>query len=127
MAERTTQGSGAIVAVFAIACVCALLAMIPARASAAGNTTYCWGTWIHNHNEWCSFGTGVSSMTELVGSGEQHSVCVWAAAGQTQCSGGPLQGVYNTSMAGCTTNCGIPSISNNGFDWNKVFGRVYWS
>lgn len=127
MAETTTQRSGAILAVLAVACVCALLAMIPARASAAGNANYCWGTVLQFHNDYCNSGFGISNMTELVGSGEQHSVCVWAAAGQTECSPGPLQGVYNTSMAGCGTGCGIPSILNNGYSSNKVFGHVYWS
>lgn len=126
MAETTTQRSGAILAVLAVACVCALLAMIPARASAS-EATYCWGTWLQYHNSYCDMREGIPNVTELVGSGEQHSVCVWVAAGQTECSPGPLQGVYNTSMAGCGGGCGIPSILNNGYDWNKVFGRVYWS
>jgi hypothetical protein len=127
MAEATHRPTASLFALLAVAAVCILVAIVPTKASAAGNAGYCWGTWIHYHNEWCTNSAYTPNMTELVGSGEQHSVCVWAAAGQTQCSGGALQGVYNTSMAGCGTGCGVPAISNNGYDWNKVFGRVYWS
>lgn len=127
MAEVATRRGGSLLAFIAIAAVCALAALVPARASAAGNAAFCWGTVLSNHNDWCTNGAYTPNMTEIVGSGEQHSVCVWAAAGVTQCSSGPLQGVYNTSMAGCGTGCGVPAINNNGFSPNRVFGRVYWS
>lgn len=127
MVEAVDRSRGSLLAVLAVAVVCALAAIIPAKASAAGNTTYCWGTWLQNHGDWCTNSIGEPNMTELVGSGEQHSVCVSAAAGVTECSPGPLQGVYNTSMAGCGNGCGVPVISNNGYSANKVFGRVYWS
>jgi hypothetical protein len=116
-----------LLALLAVAISCIALAAIPNRASASGSAPYCSGVWLQNHNDSCNTGYGVPNTYQLVGSGAQHSVCVWDAAGSTQCSGGANQAVYNTSMSGCGGGCGIPSIKNNGFDWNQVYGYYYYS
>jgi hypothetical protein len=113
-----------LMALLAIAASCIALAATPNRASAASNADYCWGVWLHYHNEFCQTGYVPYTYT-LVGSGKQHSVCVWDAAGVTQCSPGPNQQVFNNSMDGCGTGCGVPSINNNGYDWNQVYGHWY--
>jgi hypothetical protein len=114
-------------ALLAVVASCLVVATKPSEASAAGSAPYCSGVWLHNHSEWCTAGYGVPNTYQLVGSGIQHSVCVWVAAGSTQCSPGPNQAVYNTTMAGCGAGCGIPSINNNGYDWNQVYGYYFYS
>lgn len=117
-----------LLALLAVLASCVALTTAPSKAEAAGNAPYCWGVWLQGKNHWCQGPGGGAALTQLVGSGAQHSVCVWALAGRTMCSPGPNQAVYNTSMAGCPHwNCGIPSISNNGYSPNQVYGRAYWS
>jgi hypothetical protein len=116
-----------LVALLAVAATCAVLAMAPTKANAAGSGPYCTGVLLEGHNHWCDAGFGVPNTYQLVGSGLQHSVCVWMAAGSVQCSPGPNQAVYNTSMSGCGLGCGIPSIKNNGYSPNRVYGYFYYS
>jgi uncharacterized membrane protein len=126
MVEALRLRVGLLAALLAVLATCAVASVSPTQASAAGNAQFCWGQWLQSHNQYCHTGFGVSNLTQIVGSGAQHSVCVWAYAGRTMCSPGPLQAVYNTSMAGCGF-CGIPSINNNGYSPNQVYGRFYWS
>jgi hypothetical protein len=128
--HRTTARhvSGLIALLLAIVCTCAVLVAPPSKAqAAAGSGPYCQSVWLHYRYETCMKGSPVNYTTQLVGSGAQHSVCVWTGAGVTQCSAGGFQAVYNTSMAGCAQGCGFPGIENNGNDWNQVWGYYYWS
>lgn len=114
-------------AVLAFLCVVVGHGLRPASAQAAGSGPYCSGVWLQNHGSNCTDGFPRNNVYTLVGSGAQHSVCVFEAAGSVQCSAGANQAVYNSSMAGCGSGCGYPSIYNNGYDWNQVYGYVYWS
>jgi hypothetical protein len=115
-----------LMALVVVACTCAVLGTLSSRAQAApGSGPYCQSVWLHNHGEICTYGVPVNYTYQLVGSGAQHSVRVWMLAGATQCSGGGLQAVYNSSMAPCGKGCGYPQIKNNGYDWNQVWGYYY--
>lgn len=113
----------AALATLVVACVA--LAAQPGTAHASEGK-YCYGTWLQNHNDFCSTGYEVQNTYLLFGVGNQHSVCVWDAAGRTECSPGAGQGVYNESMSGCGTGCGIPTINNNGYSANQVYARYYY-
>jgi hypothetical protein len=127
MVEALRLRTGLLVALLAVLSACAIAAASPTNANAAGNATFCWGTWLQSKGSTCNPGVTVGNTTQVVGSGAQHSVCVWSNnAGRIMCSSGPYQSVYNTSMSGCVY-CGFPMINNNGYSPNQVFGRVYWS
>ncbi len=61
-------------------------------------------------------------ITEVGGSGIQHSVCVlaWISNGTTMCSAGPNQGVYNFTPSGAYED--IAEIYNNASGENTVYG-----
>ena len=113
-------------ALLAVTVTCVVFAIIPGAAR-AGEGHYCTNVWLANHNEACSAGFGLNNTILLAGSGAQHSVCVHMFAGSVRCSGGPGEAVYNETMRGCTTACGIPEIYNNGFSSNQVWGFYVYS
>jgi hypothetical protein len=113
-------------ALLAVTLICAMFVLSPGTAR-AGEGHYCWNVWLANHNDACSAGFGLNNTILLAGSGAQHSVCVHMFAGSVRCSGGPNQAVYNETMRGCTTGCGIPEIYNNGFSSNQVEGFYVYS
>ncbi len=67
-----------------------------------------------------TFGSGF--ITEVGGSGAQHSVCVlaWYNNGTTMCSAGPNQGVYNFTPSGA--NGDVAEIYNNAAGTNTAYG-----
>jgi hypothetical protein len=86
---------------------------------------FCWGVTLPNHNATCNGiynGGIVAYLTEVDASGAQHAVCVRAQqTGDTECSPGPNQGVYNFSPDGQVYgNWGW--VENLGYSPNTVYG-----
>lgn len=86
---------------------------------------FCWGKHLPGKGSgeyWCS--GAQDYITEVSGSGEQHSVCVtmWIQRSTTMCSGGPLQGVYDFAPNGEAAD--HPQIENNAPGANTVYGSV---
>jgi hypothetical protein len=66
-------------------------------------------------------GGSVPYVTEVGGTGFQHSVCVYARfSGVHQCSGGPGQGVYNFTPDGTVGPGNWGKIENNAAGSNTV-------
>ena len=111
--------------VVALLVVCTALLLGPAPGAKASTSPYCGGTLA----AWRLCVGAKRNLYAVSGSGEQHSVCVWAGitsggdiAGGYGCSGGPGQGVYGAM--GYTSEL-WPDISNNAASSNSVQGTAY--
>lgn len=99
----------------------------PARAE---YKQFCWGVTLPGKGTspwWCDSlhnGGATGYITEVGGSGENHSVCVlaWYNNGVTMCSGGPNQGVYNFTPNGEIVD--VAEIQNNAPGTNRVYAFV---
>lgn len=127
LARRYSRLVATLGAVTSLALATASLAPSPVAAS-VGYNQFCWGVTLPggtgttcdslNHNGIVGY------VTEVAGSGYDHSVCVWAAfnEGIKMCSAGPNQGVYNKTPPAIYPSYGI--IGNNAAGTNKVYGAV---
>ena len=95
-----------------------MLLSLPSTAGAA-TSPYCNNVTLGGYAECNGAARGLNG---VYGWGDQHSVCVRAAANAWwSCSGGPSQGVYQGS--GCYYQ--YPYISNNAWGANTVHGVAY--
>jgi hypothetical protein len=115
------------IAVLGVTLLLMVLAVLPTHsAHAVAYRQFCWGVTVGGHGDCSSYNhDGIYAyMTEIDGSGYNHSVCVGAALeGVIMCSGGPNQGVYNTTPTGA--NGEIARIYNNAAGSNKMYGAVW--
>jgi hypothetical protein len=111
--------------------LCIVLMLLSASSASATAKNFCYGFAASGRPGpayWCNslysaaptFGEGY--ITEVGGSGAQHSVCVlaWYGNGSTMCSGGANQGVYNFSPSG--GNIDVAEIYNNAPGSNTLYG-----
>lgn len=118
----------AAISALGIGIVLLLSSASPAAAWTTGFTGFCSGVVLGNHAA-CNANSHDSQggyPTEVNGVGFQHSVCVeaWKLDGIKMCSGGPGQGVYNSTPSG--TGITIPTIYNNAVGANEVYGSAFY-
>ncbi len=122
MTTRVRQGVLALLAAAALSVSAALL--MPGFAQAATWTNYCNNQklpgWQESGSIYCYGANRVAH--ELMGWGDQHSVCIGMSYMVTRCSGGPGAGVYTSSELGYWI-AGTPWIENQAPGWNVVHGR----
>lgn len=117
---RSAIGSG-------LAALALMVAVLGSPAAAQAETSpYCGG--------WLGAGGicagGARTLYQLYGTGEQHSVCIYASdngygqgnIGGVNCSSGPGAGVYNSGMG---TGHYFPVIYNNAVGNNLVHGTAW--
>lgn len=110
--------------------VCVAVLLVSAGAAKAwttGAVNFCYGVTLPGGPNTCGSTSEnkIGYLTEVSGSGADHSVCVrGAGVGIKMCSGGPLQGVYNSSPPGTSISYG--EIINNAAGANKVYGGAYF-
>lgn len=124
--ENTPVWLTAAVASLALLAAFFLSTATPAKAWTTGLQTYCFGVTLPGgKGQACRslWENKVGYITEVHGSGANHSVCVLAwGEGIKMCSGGPLQGVYNASPAAVNPTYG--EILNNAAGANKVYSSA---
>jgi hypothetical protein len=121
----TTLVAGA--AAFATTVVLMISSAAPASALTTGYHQFCYGAYLPGLNSICdslNHDGQAGYVTEVDGSGVNHSVCVRAQANQgiEMCSGGPNQGVYNSTPPAIYATAA--QIRNNASGPNTVYAAA---
>lgn len=126
MLNATAKRKAAAIAICATLAACLTLSLSSPPKAEAGTSAYCNNQKL---NGLTICGGAIRQMYQLMGWGDQHSVCIWASGSPaggggayTSCSGGPGAGVYTPTFSPILA---YPIIGNNASGWNIVHGVVY--